>query len=428
MQAASSPYPTDPRQLRIQDFHYDLPADRIAPEPLPDRAASRLLVYRSGIIQDKTFRDLPAELPLGSLLIFNDTRVVRARLLAQRPSGGQVELFCLEPVAPHRALEPALQQTGYATWRCLVGNGRRWKSGPVQLDFQAFGQPATLWAERQAVEGGGESLIDFRWEPSSLPFAEVLRAAGHLPLPPYLHRPDTAQDAVRYQTVYAAHEGAVAAPTAGLHFTPEVLAALGARGLATGYVTLHVGAGTFQPVKADTMADHPMHAEPIIVQASLLRQLLGHQAGPVIAVGTTSLRTLESLYWLGAALVRDPAAPLEVTQWQPYAEVAEAVTPAAALGALLAYLERTGSAAVEASTRLLIAPGYRFRLVQGLITNFHQPESTLLLLVAALLGPGWQQVYAHALAGGYRFLSYGDSSLLLPDKPAAPVDFGTGFD
>jgi len=413
MQAASSPYPTDPRQLRIQDFHYELPADRIAPEPLPDRAASRLLVYRSGTIEDKTFRDLPAELPLGSLLIFNDTRVVRARLLAQRPSGGQVELFCLEPVAPHRALEPALQQTGHATWRCLVGNGRRWKSGPVQLSFQAFGQPATLWAERQEREASGESLIELRWEPAALPFAEVLRAAGHLPLPPYLHRPDTAQDAVRYQTVYAAHEGAVAAPTAGLHFTPEVLAALEARGMVTGYVTLHVGAGTFQPVKAATMADHPMHAEPIIVQASLLRQLLGHQAGPVIAVGTTSLRTLESLYWLGAALVADPAAPLEVSQWQPYVGGTE-VAHAAALQALLAYLERTGSAAVEASTRLLIGPSYRFRLVQGLVTNFHQPESTLLLLVAALLGPDWRRIYDHALSHGYRFLSYGDSSLLLP--------------
>ena len=406
-----------PRQLRIQDFHYDLPAGRIAPEPLPDRAASRLLVSRAGVLTDKIFRDLPSELPAGSLLIFNDTRVVRARLLAQRPTGGLVELFCLEPVAPHRALEPALQQTGSCTWRCLVGNGRRWKSGPVSLAFSFAGQPATLWAERVAAEAGGESLVGFRWEPASLPFAEVLRAAGHLPLPPYLHRPDTAADAVRYQTVYAAHEGAVAAPTAGLHFTPEVLAELAARGIATGHVTLHVGAGTFQPVKADTMADHPMHAEPIIVQASLLRQLLAHRAGPIIAVGTTSLRTLESLYWLGAALAQNPsttATELQVAQWQPY-EAAPETSPEAALQALLAHLEATGSAAIEASTRLLIAPGYRFRLVQGLITNFHQPESTLLLLVAALLGPDWRAVYDHALASGYRFLSYGDSSLLLPD-------------
>jgi S-adenosylmethionine:tRNA ribosyltransferase-isomerase len=410
----SSP-PSAPTQLRIQDFHYDLPAARIAPEPLPDRAASRLLVSRAGVITDKVFRDLPGELPPDALLIFNDTQVVRARLLAHRPTGGAVELFCLEPVAPHRALELALQQTGAATWRCLVGNGRRWKSGPVMLNFSFAGQPATLYAERQATEASGESLIDFRWEPSSLPFAEVLRAAGHLPLPPYLHRPDTAIDAVRYQTVYAAHEGAVAAPTAGLHFTPELLAELAARGVATGQITLHVGAGTFQPVKADTMADHPMHAEPIIVQASLLRQLLAHRPRPVIAVGTTSLRTLESLYWLGAALVREPAQPLlAVTQWQPYEETEPIASPETALAALLAHLDATGSDTLEASTRLLIAPGYRFRLVQGLITNFHQPESTLLLLVAALLGPGWRTVYDHALAHGYRFLSYGDSSLLLP--------------
>jgi S-adenosylmethionine:tRNA ribosyltransferase-isomerase len=410
----SSP-PSAPTQLRIQDFHYDLPAARIAPEPLPDRAASRLLVSRAGVITDKVFRDLPGELPPDALLIFNDTQVVRARLLAHRPTGGTVELFCLEPVAPRRALELALQQTGAATWRCLVGNGRRWKSGPVTLDFAFAGQPATLWAERQATEASGESLIDFRWEPSSLPFAEVLRAAGHLPLPPYLHRPDTAIDAVRYQTVYAAHEGAVAAPTAGLHFTPELLTELATRGIATGRVTLHVGAGTFQPVKADTMADHPMHAEPIIVQASLLRQLLAHRPRPVIAVGTTSLRTLESLYWLGAALVREPAQPLlAVTQWQPYEETEPVISPETALEALLAHLDATGSDTLEASTRLLIAPGYRFRLVQGLITNFHQPESTLLLLVAALLGPAWRAVYDHALAHGYRFLSYGDSSLLLP--------------
>jgi len=410
-----SPTAPDPHQLRIQDFHYDLPAERIAPEPLPDRASSRLLVSRAGTLTDKTFRDLPGELPPDALLIFNDTQVVRARLLAKRPTGGVVELFCLEPVAPHRALEPALQQTEAATWRCLVGNGRRWKDGPVTLEFSFAGKPATLWAERQAVEESGESLINFHWQPASLPFAEVLRAAGHLPLPPYLHRPDTATDAVRYQTVYAAHEGAVAAPTAGLHFTPELLAELAERGIATGRVTLHVGAGTFQPVKADTMDGHPMHAEPIIVQASLLRQLLAHRPRPVIAVGTTSLRTLESLYWLGASLVQQPGqAALEVTQWQPYEENEPVISPESALNALLAHLEATGTDTLEASTRLLIAPGYRFRLVQGLITNFHQPESTLLLLVSALLGPNWRTVYDHALTHGYRFLSYGDSSLLLP--------------
>ena len=410
-----------PRDLSVHDFTYLLPAGRIAPEPLPDRTASRLLVSRNGQLSDKHFRDLPGELPAGALLIFNDTRVVRARLLARRPTGGQVELFCLEPVAPHRSLELALQQTGHCTWRCLVGNGRRWKEGPVTLEFQtADGQAATLWAERQAQEAG-TALVDFRWEPAALPFAEVLRAGGHLPLPPYLGRQDTPADAVRYQTVYAAAEGAVAAPTAGLHFTPELLTELQQRGFSTGHVTLHVGAGTFQPVKADHMADHPMHTEPILVTAALLRQLLAHRPRPVLAVGTTSLRTLETLYWLGAGLLLAPDGPagaeaLQVTQWQPYdwAEAATKISPEAALEALLQHLEATGTDTLQASTRLLIAPGYRFRLTDGLITNFHQPESTLLLLVAALLGPDWRAVYDHALAHDYRFLSYGDSSLLLP--------------
>ncbi|WP_035561422.1 S-adenosylmethionine:tRNA ribosyltransferase-isomerase [Hymenobacter sp. IS2118] len=415
-----------PRHLSIQDFTYPLPPERIAPEPLPDRAASKLLVCRNGEITDKSFRELPQELPAGALLIFNDTRVVRARLLARRPTGGQVELFCLEPVAPHRSLELALQQTGHCTWRCLVGNGRRWKDGPVTLEFTtAEGESATLWAERR-VQEAGTALVDFHWLPAELPFAEVLRAGGHLPLPPYLGRTDTPADAVRYQTVYAATEGAVAAPTAGLHFTPEILAELAQEGFSTGHVTLHVGAGTFQPVKADQMADHPMHTEPILVSAALLRQLLGHRPRPVLAVGTTSLRTLETLYWLGVGLLQLPppvlaateTAALNVTQWQPYemAEAAASISPEAALTALLDYLAAAGTDTLQASTRLLIAPGYHFRLVDGLITNFHQPESTLLLLVAALLGPQWRAVYDHALAHDYRFLSYGDSSLLLPEE------------
>jgi S-adenosylmethionine:tRNA ribosyltransferase-isomerase len=404
----------DPRQLSIHDYTYQLPAERIAPEPLADRAASRLLVSRAGRISDQQFRDLPDELPADSLLVFNDTRVVRARLLARRPTGGQVELFCLEPVAPHRAIEPAMQQTESCVWKCFVGNGKRWKSGPVQLEFEALGQAGMLTAERLATPED-YSLIQFSWQPATLPFAEVLRAAGHLPLPPYINRPDTATDAVRYQTVYAAHEGAVAAPTAGLHFSDEVLAELARRGIASARVTLHVGAGTFQPVKAEHMAGHAMHGEPFVVEAAVLRQLLAHRPRPVIAVGTTSLRTLESLYWLGAQLARTPGAetPLHVSQWQPYEAVAE-VPVEAALQALLDYLAQTGSSTLHASTQLLIAPGYRFRLVQGLVTNFHQPESTLLLLVAALVGPGWRAIYEHALGHGYRFLSYGDSSLLLP--------------
>ena len=409
------PATPDPRQLSIHDFTYQLPPERIASEPLPNRDQSRLLVWRNGQLTDRHFYDLASELPAGALLIFNDTKVVRARLFCQKPTGGIVELFCLEPVAPHRAIEPAMQQTSSCVWKCLVGNGKRWKTGPVTLSFTANGQEALLTAERLET-GEGYALIQFSWEPTTLPFADVLGAAGHLPLPPYLHRADTDVDAVRYQTVYAAHEGAVAAPTAGLHFSEEVFAALAARGIQTGQVTLHVGAGTFQPVKADQMADHSMHGEPISIEASLLHQLLAHTAGPIIAVGTTSLRTLESLYWLGSALANNPEASLtdlHVRQWQPY-EDTSALPMATALRALLTYLEAAGSETLHATTQLLIAPGYQFRVVQGLITNFHQPESTLLLLVSALLGSDWRRVYDHALQHGYRFLSYGDSSLLLP--------------
>ncbi|TGE16238.1 S-adenosylmethionine:tRNA ribosyltransferase-isomerase [Hymenobacter elongatus] len=405
----------DPRLLSIHDYTYQLPASRIAPEPLPDRDQSRLLVYRGGEVQDHVFTDLPGELPADALLVFNNTKVVRARLFCQKPTGGAVELFCLEPVAPHRSVELAMQQTGSCVWKCLVGNGKRWKTGPVQVAFSWQESDALLTAERLEA-ADGYSLIQFSWQPAAVPFAEVLRAAGHLPLPPYLNRADTDVDAVRYQTVYAAHEGAVAAPTAGLHFSNAVFADLKNRGIATAELTLHVGAGTFQPVKAAHMEGHAMHGEPISVNAALLHHLLRHAPRPIIAVGTTSLRTLESLYWLGARLLLQPATnltALHVTQWQPY-EDGPAVTTEEALQALLAHLERTGSDTLEATTQLLIAPGYTFRLIRGLITNFHQPESTLLLLVAALVGPDWRRIYDHALAHDYRFLSYGDSSLLLP--------------
>lgn len=406
----------DPRQISIHDYTYELPAARIAPEPLAQRDQSKLLVWRSGELTDRTFQDLPNELPSDSLLVFNDTKVVRARLFCQKPTGGLIELFCLEPVAPHRAIEPAMQQTGSCVWKCLVGNGKRWKSGPVTLEFEAQGQAAVLTAERLEATEAGYSLIQFSWTPASLPFAEVLRGAGHLPLPPYLNREDTDVDAVRYQTVYAAHEGAVAAPTAGLHFSDAVLHDLASRGVGSARVTLHVGAGTFQPVKAERMEDHPMHGEAISVPVEVLRQLLAHAPRPVVAVGTTSLRTLESVYWLGVqaaeGLLKPEATP-HVEQWQPYTPGSE-LSMATAVQALIDYLTAHQLETLQATTQLLIAPGYRFRMIRGLITNFHQPESTLLLLVAALLGDGWRQVYDHALAHDYRFLSYGDSSLLLP--------------
>jgi len=359
----------DPRQLSIHDFTYSLPADRIAPEPLPDRAASRLLVSRANQLTDKHFRDLPGELPPGALLIFNDTRVVRARLLARRPTGGQVELFCLEPVAPHRSLELALQQTGHCTWRCLVGNGRRWKEGPVTLEFTAAnGQTATLWAERQVKEAGA-ALLDFRWEPAALPFAEVLRAAGHLPLPPYIRGSDVGE---RYQTVYSREKGSVAAPTAGLHFTPELLERLDKMGVERHFVTLHVGAGTFKPISGP-ITNHQMHEEvfsiPVSTADAINRAKL--EGRRIVAVGTTTVRALESAVSKGQVQ------------------------------------------AGEGATSIFIVPPYRFQIPDLLITNFHLPNSSLMLLVGAFAGEERiKAAYFAALERDYRFYSLGDAMLI----------------
>ncbi|AKD03539.1 S-adenosylmethionine:tRNA ribosyltransferase-isomerase [Pontibacter korlensis] len=401
----------DPKKLAIKDFVYELPDERIAKFPLPERDQSKLLLYRQGNIADHTFTELTQLLPQDTLLVFNDTKVVQARLLMQKETGGLVEIFCLEPVAPHREVQLAMQQTGGSTWKCLVGNNKRWKSGPVRLDFEG----GVLKAEREAQQEG-HFLIRFTWEPAELPFAEVLERCGRLPLPPYLNRDLTPDDHTRYQTIYANQKGAVAAPTAGLHFTDRVMAALQAQGIGTAYLTLHVGAGTFKPVKAETMETHEMHAEQLYITRSILERLL-HQVGkPVIPVGTTSMRSLESIYWLGAKVLEQPelsVQELHVSQWQAY----ESINPPSAetaLQALLRYLDHLGTDHLHASTQIIIAPGYTFRMCHGLVTNFHQPESTLLLLVSALIGENWRKVYQHAMENDYRFLSYGDSSLLLP--------------
>lgn len=407
---------TTPRHLRITDFTYDLPDERVAKHPLPERDQSKLLLHHpDGRLEDRTFQDLPALLPTDAMLVFNDTRVVRARLRFRRPTGAAIEVFCLEPV--EQSLEQALQQTGEATWQCLVGNRKKWRDGlTLTLDLPEAG--GSLSAKLAGDTAAGEPLVHFRWTPGELTFSHILAEAGKLPLPPYLHREADADDLTRYQTVYARTEGAVAAPTAGLHFTPAVFEALQARGLENLYVTLHVGAGTFRPVKADEMAGHPMHGETLLVTAHTLRRLRAAVAAgrAIIPVGTTSARTLESLYWLGARLaVGLPFRPL-VAQWDPYEPNAPELPVLEALDALLEYLADTKATVLAATTHLLIAPGYRWRLVSGLITNFHQPESTLLLLVAALVGDDWQKLYHHALSHAYRFLSYGDSSLLWPAR------------
>lgn len=397
------PHPAD---LRITDFTYELPDARIARHPLAVRDASKLLHYQDGRITDHSFSDLPGLLPPDAMLLFNNTRVVQARLLFRKESGALIELFCLEPLWPSTEIQIAMQQVGSVAWRCLVGNNKRWKEGVLEMKHQGL----QLRAEKVEGDESGQR-IKLSWSPETLSFAEVLTAFGEIPLPPYLGRRPEAEDESRYQTVYARFDGAVAAPTAGLHFTDRVFVALDARGIARTELTLHVGAGTFKPVKAETMAGHDMHREEIVVRTALLERLL-EQQGPIVPVGTTSLRTLESLYWMGCLLQESDTRLPEPDQFSPYTPDLPQLPTAEALQRLLQWMQARQLTDSITYTSILIAPGYRFRLAQGLITNFHQPQSTLLLLVAAAVGDDWRAIYEHALGHDYRFLSYGDSSLL----------------
>ena len=405
-----------PQHLNIAAFDYDLPAERIARYPLPQRDASKLLVYREGHISEQVFSQLPHQLPAGSLLVFNNTRVIHARLKFELPGGRPLEILCLEPLAP-ADYQQNLSSQQEVEWKCLVGGNRHWKTGEISQTIRTEAGEVQLTAVRVA-RLDGPFVVRFQWDQPRLSFGELLAAGGIIPLPPYLNRASEAADNDRYQTIYAQPEGSVAAPTAGLHFTDAVFENLDAMGVQRGFVTLHVGAGTFKPVTSDSLGEHEMHRESIFVQRPLLDQLAATLAAgqPVVPVGTTSMRTLESLYWLGVRVLRDPAQDLQeftIAQWEPYATLAEELpSPAAAIQALCRQLDRQAMDTVSGYTQLLIAPGYPSRLVSGLITNFHQPRSTLLLLVAALIGDDWQRVYDFALSHEFRFLSYGDSSLL----------------
>ena len=405
-----------PQQIQINEYTYALPDDRIAKYPLSERDASKLLIYRGGQIRETLFRHLPDCLPDGALLVFNNTRVIRARLLFRKDTGAMIEIFCLEPALPSD-YEQSFAQTDHCTWHCLVGNSKRWKSGELHTTVTVGGEPVTLSAERVSVAGEAGDLVDFRWDNPRCTFAEVLESAGVLPIPPYLHRETEAQDLQTYQTVYSKVKGSVAAPTAGLHFTPAVLAELDARGIEREEVTLHVGAGTFRPVKSDTIGGHAMHTEHFAVTRRTVDRLLA-KPEHVIAVGTTSVRTLESLYYIGCALARGGAdesadEAFTVGQWTPYGTDAPTLPAEEALRAILCYLDRRGMDRLWAATQIIIAPGYQFKIVRGMVTNFHQPQSTLLLLVSAFVGEDWRTIYDYALAHDFRFLSYGDSSLLL---------------
>ena len=401
--------------LSIDDFTYDLPEERIARFPLEDRDASKLLLFRSGLIEDKNFSDLPAYFNSGDLLIANQTRVVRARLEFHTESTARIELFCLEPGGELRDIPTAMLSKGEVLWRCLVGNARKWKENVV-LTLQ--GLDGMLLKANLVAKEEDSFLIRFQWEPSSFCFAEVLEKMGVLPLPPYLKRNAETSDLERYQTVFAKEQGSVAAPTAGLHFTDRILNRLREKGVEEAFLTLHVGAGTFKPVKAALMKDHHMHSEEIVVNRSLIEQLAS-ATGDIVVVGTTSLRSLESLYWTAVRWMRNPQADLtiDVSQWEPY-ESADSDLPnrLEAFQYILNRMKEAGIQEISGFSSLMIAPSYKIRCADRIITNFHQPKSTLLLLVSACIGDSWKDVYTYALQNEYRFLSYGDSSMLYIQK------------
>ena len=406
----------DPKHIRISEFNYPLPDERIAKFPLPVRDQSKILLYRDGEVTEDIFTSLPDYLPANSLIIFNNTKVIQARLHFHKETGALIEVFCLEPIQPNDyALN--FQQTEHAAWLCMIGNLKKWKEGALKREITVKGKPLTLTAERGACHGTSH-WVDFRWNNPEITFADILEVFGELPIPPYLNRETQESDKETYQTVYSKIKGSVAAPTAGLHFTPRVLDALREKGVALEELTLHVGAGTFKPVKSEEIEGHEMHTEYISVNRSTLEKLVAHE-GKAIAVGTTSVRTLESLYHIGVTLLHNPNATeedLHVKQWQPYETALEtAATPAVdALQAIIAYLDRHHMETLHSSTQIIIAPGYEYRIVKAMVTNFHQPQSTLLLLVSAFLHGDWRKIYDYALAHDFRFLSYGDSSLLIP--------------
>ena len=420
----------DTKHIHISDYSYDLPEERIAKFPLAQRDHSKLLVYRHGNLSDDIFYHIPNYLPSGALMVFNNTRVIQARLHFRKDTGALIEVFLMEPAEP-ADYEQMFQSVGHCSWLCMVGNLKKWKEGSLQRTFDIKGNQLTLTATmdrgRTTEKSGGTNYwIDFSWDSSSINFAEILDAVGELPIPPYLNRETQESDKTTYQTVYSKIKGSVAAPTAGLHFTPNVLQALDQAGILRDEVTLHVGAGTFKPVKSVEIAGHNMHTEYIVVHRHTFEHLLSHHC-QAIAVGTTSVRTLESLYYMGVKVLGNSDATeeeLHVNQWEPYdlphneeglvIVDGQPVSVEQAIQALLDYLDKDHLEALHSSTQIIIAPGYTYKIVKKLVTNFHQPQSTLLLLVSAFLKGDWRRVYDYALGHDFRFLSYGDSCLLMP--------------
>ncbi len=400
------------REIKISEYNYALPEEKIAFFPLEKRDHSKILTYTNNAIGEDKFYNIANYLPERSRLYFNDTKVVRARLIFQKPTGARIELFVLEPVSPITEIQQAFQVKKEATWKCFIGNAKKWKTGALQMRFSVDGEEFILNAEK-GKQVDNAFLVRFFWQPESLSFAHVLEQIGKIPLPPYIDREAKKEDSERYQTIYAKHDGSVAAPTAGLHFTEKVFSALEKKKITKGFVTLHVGAGTFKPVDAEKIGDHNMHHEQIFVSKDSLKDLLEKDFSKLIAVGTTSVRTLESLYWIGVKLIKNPEQGIpELKQWDPYTLGLD-ISREEALKAIIKYLDRVNLDFLYSATQLMIVPGYTFKMVDGIVTNFHQPQSTLLLLVSAFIGEKWKDVYNYALKNNFRFLSYGDSCLFL---------------
>lgn len=403
---------SDPCHIHISDYNYDLPDGRIAKYPLEKRDDSKLLVYKNSEIVDEKFTSIVDYLPENSLIVFNNTRVIQARLVFYKQTGAAIEIFCLDPSLP-RDYNLIFQTTERCSWFCMVGNLKKWKEG-ILTKKVIIGDKVLNLSAMKIQSMGSNHLIEFSWDDSSFTFADILDNVGELPIPPYLNRETEEKDKETYQTLYSKIKGSVAAPTAGLHFTDQIFEAIHQKGIMTDEVTLHVGAGTFKPVKSDTIDGHEMHSEFISVRKEFIENLVNHR-GDIVAVGTTSVRTLESLYHIGAALELNPDLhDLKVSQWQPYSDGASRISREEALKNILSYLDRNNIDVLLADTQIMIIPGYQFKVVNAIVTNFHQPQSTLLLLVSAFVKGNWKSIYTHALDHKYRFLSYGDSSLLFP--------------
>lgn len=408
-----------PKNMSITDYSYHLPEQFIANYPLAERDSSKLLIYKNGEIVESIYRNLDAHIPENSFLIFNDTKVVEARLLFQKPTGGVIEIFCLEPASIYPDITTAMLQKGIVLWKCLIGGASKWNQGMI-LEKQIQLEDSTIIVKASFIERTADSFqIELSWDNNEYCFAEILHLAGLIPLPPYIKRKVEESDTKRYQTIYGHHDGSVAAPTAGLHFTDEIFEKLKQKNISSNFVTLHVGAGTFKPVKAEKLEDHDMHAEFIQVSRIFIQNLIDNFDKPIITVGTTSIRTLESLYWLGVKTIIDPnidPTSLNIMQWDAYALESYNVRKEDALYSLLQWMQKHEMNQLFSKTQLLIAPGYKVKIPDAIITNFHQPQSTLLLLIAALIGPNWKNVYEFALENNYRFLSYGDGNLFWINK------------